>query len=326
MAPPLGLYKLFETKELDEAREQISRLFCPHQIEIPDLGQQFYASFTYAKLGNVSICYVRYDGNVLIDPGELKSFYLIGMPLNGTTVVTCGQQNVVSTPGIGTIQSPGQAVRVDWHDTCEKMVIKICQKSLQRRLSGLLGHPLNRPLEFQLEMDTTAGFGASLRHAIDAVSQEIRQQSCLLSSPMAISQFEEMIMTLLLLGQPHNYTTELRQLGAPVAPYYVKRAEEFIFASVKKQLKLGDVAEASGVSGRTLLEGFRRFRGVSPMKSLRHKRLEHVRADLLLGSFDDTVTEIALRWGFLHLGRFASDYQKRYGEAPSKTLHNREYS
>jgi AraC-like DNA-binding protein len=33
-----------------------------------------------------------------------------------------------------------------------------------------------------------------------------------------------------------------------------------------------------------------------------------------------TVAEVAYRWGFTHLGRFAHDYRSRYGELPSTTL------
>jgi transcriptional regulator GlxA family with amidase domain len=33
-----------------------------------------------------------------------------------------------------------------------------------------------------------------------------------------------------------------------------------------------------------------------------------------------TVAEIAGRWGFTHLGRFAEAYRERYGRPPSETL------
>jgi AraC-like DNA-binding protein len=33
-----------------------------------------------------------------------------------------------------------------------------------------------------------------------------------------------------------------------------------------------------------------------------------------------SVAEVAARWGFSHLGRFAAAYRKRYGESPSHTL------
>lgn len=33
-----------------------------------------------------------------------------------------------------------------------------------------------------------------------------------------------------------------------------------------------------------------------------------------------TVSEIAYRWGFGNLGRFAAQYRQRYGHPPSRTL------
>jgi AraC-like DNA-binding protein len=33
-----------------------------------------------------------------------------------------------------------------------------------------------------------------------------------------------------------------------------------------------------------------------------------------------TVADVAFRWGFNHLGRFAAFYRTRYGVPPSRTL------
>ena len=82
-----------------------------------------------------------------------------------------------------------------------------------------------------------------------------------------------------------------------------------------------DIAAAAGVSIRTLLEGFRHFRGTTPMAALRAMRLKAVRGELLVAAGRATsVTDIALKWGFINLGRFAEAYRKRYGELPSQTL------
>jgi transcriptional regulator GlxA family with amidase domain len=35
-----------------------------------------------------------------------------------------------------------------------------------------------------------------------------------------------------------------------------------------------------------------------------------------------SVTEVATRWGFSHLGRFSQIYKEKYGQSPSKTLQN----
>jgi transcriptional regulator GlxA family with amidase domain len=56
------------------------------------------------------------------------------------------------------------------------------------------------------------------------------------------------------------------------------------------------------------------------MQFLRQLRMERVHADLSLAGSGATVTEVATRWGFLHFGRFAGDYQKQFGEKPSETL------
>ncbi|MFP5456117.1 MAG: helix-turn-helix domain-containing protein, partial [Alphaproteobacteria bacterium] len=33
-----------------------------------------------------------------------------------------------------------------------------------------------------------------------------------------------------------------------------------------------------------------------------------------------TVSELALEWGFTHLGRFSAEYRRRFQELPSETL------
>jgi AraC-like DNA-binding protein len=58
------------------------------------------------------------------------------------------------------------------------------------------------------------------------------------------------------------------------------------------------------------------------MAQLRDARLSAARQDLLDGDPTNgaTVAEIARRWGFAHLGRFARAYRDAYGETPAQTL------
>jgi transcriptional regulator GlxA family with amidase domain len=100
----------------------------------------------------------------------------------------------------------------------------------------------------------------------------------------------------------------------------VRRAEEYIEAHAEQPLRLGEIAQAAGVPVRTLLDAFSRFREVSPMQHLRDVRLERVRNRLLAAGPGTRVTSVALDCGFVHLGRFSSLYQERFGESPSQTL------
>jgi AraC-like DNA-binding protein len=114
-----------------------------------------------------------------------------------------------------------------------------------------------------------------------------------------------------------------RARRAPLTPRDAKRAIDYIEANLDTEIGLPEIVAACGVPGRTLIEHFREFKGTSPMRYLRSARFEKVREALAQAEPDESVTEIALRWGFTHLGRFSVEYRKRFGESPSQTLRRR---
>jgi transcriptional regulator GlxA family with amidase domain len=82
-----------------------------------------------------------------------------------------------------------------------------------------------------------------------------------------------------------------------------------------------DFCRVAAVNQRTLLRAFRAIRSTTPRRYLHELRLSQVRQALL--SMDvgvETVTQVAMRFGFRELGRFAVDYRTRFGESPSETL------
>ena len=103
-------------------------------------------------------------------------------------------------------------------------------------------------------------------------------------------------------------------------PRDVKTALELLRANPAREGRIDDLSEAAGVKRRTLEKHFRRFLGRTPVEVRRDFRLERARRDLLRAPSGAAVTEIALRHGFNHLGRFAALYRARYGESPSATL------
>lgn len=73
-----------------------------------------------------------------------------------------------------------------------------------------------------------------------------------------------------------------------------------------RPLTMTEVAAAAAVSVRALQQGFLHFRGTTPTDYLRNLRLQHVRRELLDPQAPHSVSGIALRWGFEHLGLFAA--------------------
>jgi adenylate cyclase len=92
-------------------------------------------------------------------------------------------------------------------------------------------------------------------------------------------------------------------------------------ACLDGKVTITDLIRESGVAERTLHKHFRAFVGISPLGYLRRMRLAAVRRELLGRAENASVTEIATRYGFSHLGRFSTQYRRCFGESPSSTLH-----
>ncbi|MCP4405581.1 MAG: helix-turn-helix domain-containing protein [bacterium] len=75
------------------------------------------------------------------------------------------------------------------------------------------------------------------------------------------------------------------------------------------------------MSKRTLQYAFLEHFGVSPKRYLQIYRLNRVRSILKKRDPNSVaVADVANRWGFWHMGQFAKDYRKLFGELPSSTL------
>ena len=101
----------------------------------------------------------------------------------------------------------------------------------------------------------------------------------------------------------------------------ITAAEEYLLAHLTEPVSRADLAAVSGVSLRTLSRGFSRRWGMGPMCFLKTRRMEFAYRELLGAEPGAvSVTDIAYRYGFTHLGRFAGEYLRMFGESPSQTL------
>jgi AraC-like DNA-binding protein len=104
-----------------------------------------------------------------------------------------------------------------------------------------------------------------------------------------------------------------------VLPQHVKRALAYMRANMAERITLAALTSACGVSERTLLNQFQKFLGIAPLGYLRRIRLNAVGSELTKLGNDASISEIATRCGFGHLGRFATEYRRQFNERPSAT-------
>jgi len=101
----------------------------------------------------------------------------------------------------------------------------------------------------------------------------------------------------------------------------VDRFDEVARADLGAVRHISDICEAIAINQRTLSRAFHAIHGTTPLCHLHALRLAEARKALLLGDArSENVTQVAMRFGFRELGRFAVDYRAAFGESPSQTL------
>ncbi len=113
-----------------------------------------------------------------------------------------------------------------------------------------------------------------------------------------------------------------RPIGAPdqpLMPSQVKRALAYMRDNIGAKITLTALVSACEIPERTLLRQFQIFLGLPPLTYLRRLRLNTARSELSRPGNNDAVSDIAIRCGFSHLGRFAAEYRRLFNETPSAT-------
>jgi AraC-like DNA-binding protein len=98
------------------------------------------------------------------------------------------------------------------------------------------------------------------------------------------------------------------------------RFEELLRSGFGELPSVSKLCAAIGVRERTLRAYCIKSLGFSPGQYIRLRQLNLARSELRRASPATTVAQIALRYRFSELGRFAVSYRTLFGESPSETL------
>ncbi len=101
----------------------------------------------------------------------------------------------------------------------------------------------------------------------------------------------------------------------------IRAAQDYIHSRIQSDIDILSLSKELKISRRQLEYAFRSTVDVSPARYIAAIRLNAIRRALQDRRNDHTtVTDVALRFGVEHLGRFSQDYRRLFGELPSQTL------
>ncbi|MEV4281175.1 AraC family transcriptional regulator [Actinoplanes xinjiangensis] len=313
------------TSDMDEAREFCRKLYYgPLRIDpVGDPGRMRFAA-DVVTIGPITLGEVRYGTDIRITIAALETAYHVLVPLSGAVRSRHRGTVVLADATRAVVYRPTGDIELDWPGDSRLLSVKVDRAALEREVDAALDHRVVSPLPLGASFDLVDGPGRTWAALTRLLLHELRCPDALASRPRMAARWRDMVVSGLALTVEHPYGEEPAGLQGPHRPRTVKRALDAIHTEPWRPWTIHDLAALAGVGVRVLQESFRRHVGIPPLAYLRRCRLDEVHAELSRSDPGQvSVSEVAYRWGFTHLGRFAGAYRDRFGTSPSQTLRDR---
>lgn len=212
-----------------------------------------------------------------------------------------GHALLLARPGVSTLVWAPESEGLILHLPRQRMQVLASQQlDLPVRL-GTIGRALPLPPEAPLRTMLADLAGEADRNAL--LSEERQRLWC--------GRLEAVVTTLL-------FDAPERDAILPVSRS-VRRAMQYARENAEAELSAEDLAAVSGVTVRTLREGFRTCLGVTLATFVQDVRLAHARKRLASGHESRSMAEIARTAGFGSTSSFSRAYVRAFEETPSQT-------
>lgn len=307
----------FNLSDPEELQETVAATVGMTRVR-PAKGADFFARLNMRPKRKIGLFTIKAD--------SIKVHIEAPMPYFGINIPLCRPFSISQSGShheyLGDINltRPDTPIDIEAVEDCRVMAVFLYCEILQEHAAGLnrSATSLETRMPTKLNMATPAG------HAL------IRSLAYLWSEPLPgnqipgaqikLAELEDEVIT--------NFILSATQAGKDqehscpdTSPHCISLAEDFLCAHLDQPVSRANLAKASGASIRTLSRCFRRRHGMGPMQFLKARRLDATYRELLGAQHGDChVTDVAMRYGFNHLGKFALDYKKAFHESPSETL------
>jgi AraC-like DNA-binding protein len=315
---------VFASDSFSETHQRMCARFIPHQMRRLSHAGPFNAHYASLAFPSFDISLVTYSGEVCIEGPPPTHFLCLQFTLAGECLVGAGAPQHRIGPAQLHVMNADTPIYQNMLDGYAQLNIRVDRAALERTLADMTSAPAEKHISFIREPIPLDEDLSELISLLSLICESSSRPGSVLESEAVRLQFDRAFLAVLAGSVPNNYQSRLYERQSRAKPWYVRRAEAFMRNNLRETIGLTDIVAATGVSARTLHMGFRAHHNTSPLNYLKNLRLETVRR-CLQGT--DTpvrnVTDVALEHGFNHLGKFAGDYRKRFGETPSATLRRR---
>jgi AraC-like DNA-binding protein len=164
---------------------------------------------------------------------------------------------------------------------------------------------------------------ASLRRVHAAAGRLAEDAPEIIANPDAARGLEQALIEAFVECLDHRHEHPDRSAQGQHA-IVMRRFRRVLEENPEQPIYIPEICKAIRVAERTLRVCCHEHLGMSPKRYLVLRRMHLARRALRAAAPEATsVTDVAMRYGFWQLGRFAGEYRSLFGETPSATFHRR---
>lgn len=281
---------------------------------------QIRCSGKFSAIADLGFSAMHVDQEHVVDIEGLEN-YTFSFKIAGSAAWKIGREEGEISSNYAGLGLPGDHVVIRRSADVEMFTLRVKPAALMAKVASIVGDQAPQKINFRrqanldrpelLSMVRTTKFLIGEHEALSGPARSI-----------ILTELEQTVMILMLFSSRHDFERALERGQPNVAPWQVRRAEQYIETNLDSPITIEALSEITGASARSLFQTFRDTRGYSPMAFAKRMRLRRAHEQLSFGNDSVTVTEVALACGFGNLGHFAKDYARAFGEKPSETLAN----
>lgn len=314
---PLDAFPLVRTSSIEELEASLARIYAKPRMDLVSRARTLRAVHNHCQLQHIGVSYGLYGISARWEFPETAYFAQV-FPIRGRVEFVVDGVSVAVDPDSSVMLPVNVSFKMANDADYERLNLVIDPTALMAKLNSILGRSTDTPLELHPAQSFSGQSAGFLREHVMLLVKQLSSHSLLPTLPL--TEFEQLIMTMYLHANQHNYSHLLEQKPSDIDLRQVHRAEEYIEANCRQPISFEALAAVTNVGMRNLFHKFRETRGYSPMEFLKQVRLCHARQMLQHPEASTTVTEVASACGFSDLGHFSREYSLAFGERPSETL------
>ncbi|KAA0873592.1 AraC family transcriptional regulator [Nitrincola tapanii] len=296
-----------------EVSDYVNRHLGQHRLEMLDK-ETSRASLHYREFADIGLSKISYGNQARVICPDLVDIYHFQLVTQGQCYWRMRDQELLLKQGQALMLNPQQSQELIYSPDCEKLIVKVPREILNAACLDYAGNLPRSGVQFASRVVDLNQSLAFMR-LFEAVLHEADQDEIDLSR--IDTSYRNLLLQKMIASFPSNICQDSEESSRDKI---LSRALSFIREHIKEEIAVDELADLCNVSTRTLYNLFAKHLDSTPKQYIKNARLKDLQNEILHNRKIRNVTEVALDYGFTHLGRFSSDYRRLFGELPSETF------